>query len=173
MTLPESIDHEASLLAAIRSNADLVIDTSSMDVHTLRDLIRERVAQRREKLSLMFESFGYKRGIPSDADLVFDVRVLPNPFWRDDLREYNGLDQPVIEFLEQQAATDAMFADISGFLEDWLPFYESNDRTYMTVAIGCTGGKHRSVYMASRLANHFRSNGMDVQTRHRDLNLSH
>ena len=170
MTLPESIEHEATLLAGIRSNADLVIDTSSMDVHTLRDLIRERVAQRREKLSLMFESFGYKRGIPSDADLVFDVRVLPNPFWRDDLRDYNGLDQPVIDFLEEQAATSAMFSDISSFLEDWLPFYESNDRTYMTVAIGCTGGKHRSVAISEEVGAHLAGHeGLHVRVTHRDL----
>lgn len=173
MTLPESIDHEGKLLASIRSEADLVIDTSSLDVHTLRNLIRERVAQRREKLSLMFQSFGYKRGIPNDADLVFDVRVLPNPYWRDDLREYNGTELPVIEFLEEQPATAAMFSDVSSFLEDWLPFYESNDRTYMTVAIGCTGGKHRSVYMTNRLAEHFRDSGLDVKVRHRDLNQRH
>lgn len=172
MTLPEAISHEAELLAGIRSEANLVIDTAALDVHTLRDLIRERVADKREKLALMFESFGYKRGVPNDADLVFDVRVLPNPYWRADLRDFNGQQEPIIDFLDAQPESKAMLDDITEFLENWLPFYESNDRTYMTVAVGCTGGKHRSVFTVERLAEHFRVSGLDVKVRHRDLPAS-
>lgn len=171
LSLTESISREGELLANIRANAHLVIDTSSLDVHTLRDLIGERVAGRRERLSLMVQSFGYKRGVPNDADLVFDVRVLPNPYWDETLRPFSGRDSEVVEFLEEQPESRSMFEDISRFLEDWLPYYETNDRTYMTVAIGCTGGRHRSVYMSEKLARHLRESGVDVQIRHRDLVL--
>ncbi|MDF1821656.1 MAG: RNase adapter RapZ [Alcanivoracaceae bacterium] len=171
LSLTEAISREGELLANIRANAHLVIDTSSLDVHTLRDLISERVAGRRDRLSLMVQSFGYKRGVPNDADLVFDVRVLPNPYWDETLRPFSGRDGEVIQFLEGQPESRAMFDDISRFLEDWLPYYETNDRTYMTVAIGCTGGRHRSVFMSEKLAQHLRDAGMDVQIRHRDLVL--
>jgi UPF0042 nucleotide-binding protein len=137
----------------------------------LRDLISERVAGRRERLSLMVQSFGYKRGVPNDADLVFDVRVLPNPYWDETLRPFSGQDEQVIQFLNEQPESGSMFQDIARFLEDWLPYYETNDRTYMTVAIGCTGGRHRSVYMTEKLARHLREAGIDVQIRHRDLVL--
>ncbi|MGB1221072.1 MAG: RNase adapter RapZ [Alcanivoracaceae bacterium] len=171
LSLTEAISREGELLANIRANAHLVIDTSSLDVHTLRDLISERVAGRRDRLSLMVQSFGYKRGVPNDADLVFDVRVLPNPYWDETLRPFSGRDGEAIQFLEGQPESRAMFDDISRFLEDWLPYYETNDRTYMTVAIGCTGGRHRSVFMSEKLAQHLRDAGMDVQIRHRDLVL--
>jgi len=108
-------------------------------------MIRDRVAKRREKLSLLIESFAYKRGVPHDADLVFDVRVLPNPYWHLELRPLTGRDDAVRHYLDQQTESAQMLDDISRFLNDWLPRYEKNDRTYMTVAIGCTGGQHRSV----------------------------
>ena len=171
LSLTEAIFREGELLANIRADAHLVIDTSSLDVHTLRDLISERVAGRRERLSLMVQSFGYKRGVPNDADLVFDVRVLPNPYWDETLRPFSGQDEQVIRFLNEQPESGSMFQDIARFLEDWLPYYETNDRTYMTVAIGCTGGRHRSVYMTEKLARHLREAGIDVQIRHRDLVL--
>ncbi|MFN3713882.1 MAG: RNase adapter RapZ [Alcanivoracaceae bacterium] len=170
LSLVESIDREAEMLSSIRALANLVIDTSHLDVHTLRDMIRDRVAKRREKLSLLIESFAYKRGVPHDADLVFDVRVLPNPYWHLSLRAMNGRDEPVRRYLDQQIESAQMLDDISRFLNDWLPRYEKNDRTYMTVAIGCTGGQHRSVYMVEALVERLGKAGIDVQCRHLELN---
>ena len=170
LSLVEAIEREAEMLGSIRSEADLVIDTSLLDVHTLRDMIRDRVAKRREKLSLLVESFAYKRGVPHDADLVFDVRVLPNPYWHAELRPLTGLDDAVRHYLDQQKESVQMLDDITRFLNDWLPSYERNDRTYMTVAIGCTGGQHRSVYMVEALVARLRHAGMDVQRRHLELN---
>ena len=146
------------------------IDTSNLDVHTLRDMIRDRVVKRREKLSLLIESFAYKRGVPHDADLVFDVRVLPNPYWHMELRPLTGQDEPVRHYLDQQTESAQMLDDISRFLSEWLPRYEKNDRTYMTVAIGCTGGQHRSVYMVEALVQRLGNMGIDVQQRHLELN---
>ena len=170
LSLVEAIDREAEMLSSIRSLADLVIDTSNLDVHTLRDMIRDRVVKRREKLSLLIESFAYKRGVPHDADLVFDVRVLPNPYWHMELRPLTGQDEPVRRYLDQQTESAQMLDDISRFLSDWLPRYEKNDRTYMTVAIGCTGGQHRSVYMVEALVQRLGNMGVDVQQRHLELN---
>ena len=169
LSLIEAIDREASLLAAIRAMADLVIDTTQLDVHTLRDMIRDRVAKRRDQLSVLIASFAYKRGVPHDADLVFDMRVLPNPYWHLELRQLNGKDQAVRDYLDQQPESIRMLDDISRFLIDWLPGYERNDRTYMTIAIGCTGGQHRSVYMVEALRQRLSNTGMTVQWRHLEL----
>ena len=169
MSLSESIEHEAMLLSGIRSRADLVIDTSNLDVHSLRNLIRDRVANKREKLSLLVESFAYKRGVPHDADLVFDVRVLPNPYWHAQLRQLTGRDGQVREFLFQQAETHEMLDEIFNFLMRWLPRFEKNDRSYMTVAIGCTGGQHRSVYVTEELVTRLLVQGIDVQKRHLEI----
>jgi RNase adapter protein RapZ len=170
LSLVEAIDREAEMLSSIRGLADLVIDTSKLDVHTLRDMIRDRVVKRREKLSLLIESFAYKRGVPHDADLVFDVRVLPNPYWHLELRPLTGQDEAVRHYLNQQTESAQMLDDISRFLGDWLPRYEKNDRTYMTVAIGCTGGQHRSVYMVEALVQRLSNMGVEVQQRHLELN---
>ncbi len=169
MSLSESIEHEARLLASIRARADLVIDTSNLDVHTLRNLIRDRVANKRETLSVLVESFAFKRGVPHDADLVFDVRVLPNPYWNPQLRQYNGKDGQVREFLFQQPESHEMLDDIFNFLVRWLPRFEKNDRSYMTIAIGCTGGQHRSVYIAEELSARLLKHGIDVQKRHLEI----
>ena len=169
MSLSESIEYEAQLLASIRARADLVIDTSSLDVHSLRDLIRDRVANKREKLSVLVESFAFKRGVPHDADLVFDVRVLPNPYWNPQLRQLTGKDGEVREYLFQQPESHQMLGDIFDFLVRWLPHFEKNDRTYMTIAIGCTGGQHRSVYIADELASRLLKHGVDVQKRHLEI----
>lgn len=168
-SLSESIEHEAELLSSIRTLAHLVIDTSNLDVHTLRNTVRDRVARRREKLSLLVESFAYKRGVPHDADLVFDVRVLPNPYWHAALRPYDGRDGRVREFLFAQPETHEMLEEIHGFLSRWLPLFEHNDRSYMTVAIGCTGGRHRSVYITEELVARLQKDGVDVQKRHLEL----
>ena len=122
------------------------MDTSTFNVHQLRSLIGERVAERRgSSLSLLFVSFGYKHGIPADADFVFDIRCLPNPHWDPQLRLFKGTDAPVIGFLEQQPGVARMYEDIRSFLERWVPAFEAEDRNYMCVAVGCTGGQHRSV----------------------------
>ena len=169
LSLSESIEKEAELLANIRARAGLVIDTSTLDVHTLRNLIRDRIANKRERLSVLVESFAFKRGVPHDADLVFDVRVLPNPYWHAHLRQYTGRDGQVREFLFQQAESHEMLDDIYGFLMRWLPRYEQNDRSYMTVAIGCTGGQHRSVYVTEELVARLLKAGIDVQKRHLEI----
>lgn len=168
--LREAIALERKLLEPITTAADWVIDTSTMSVHALRELIRERIERRREgQLSLMFESFGYKHGIPGDADFVFDVRSLPNPHWEAALRKLNGRDPAVIEYLAGFASVRAMIADLIAFLEKRLSEFSQANRSYLTIAIGCTGGQHRSVYIAEQLAEHFRKSQAQVLTRHDSL----
>lgn len=168
-TLADAIDYEARLLADIRMRADLVIDTSTLDIHSLRNMIRQRVARREVRLSLLIQSFGYKNGLPYDADLVFDVRALPNPHWHNDLRSLTGRDEQVGEFLRAHPESEAMLDDIFSFLNRWLPAYAANDRSYVTVAIGCTGGRHRSVYITEQLAHRLRNQGIPLHVRHREL----
>jgi len=168
-SLHDAIQKERTLLGAFSENADLHIDTSDTNVHQLRDLIRERVAARPASMSLLFESFGYKNGIPVAADFVFDVRCIPNPYWEPGLRTLTGLDMEVIHFLKQQPLADKMYAQIKLFLETWIPAFEEDNRSYMTVAIGCTGGQHRSVYLVNRLGDHFRMSATDVLVKHREL----
>jgi UPF0042 nucleotide-binding protein len=168
--LREAIALERKLLEPITTAADWVIDTSSMGVHALRELIRERIESRREgQLSLMFESFGYKHGIPGDADFVFDVRSLPNPHWETALRKLNGRDRAVIEYLAGFASVRSMIADLTAFLEKRVSEFSQANRSYLTIAIGCTGGQHRSVYIAEQLAEHFRKSHPQVLTRHDSL----
>jgi UPF0042 nucleotide-binding protein len=120
-------------------------------------------------LSLLFESFGYKHGIPVDADFVFDARCLPNPHWQPELRRLTGCDQPVIDFLESEEPVSAMFTSLCEFFEQWIPAFEADNRSYLTIAVGCTGGQHRSVYLTERLASHFSRRYPSVATRHREL----
>jgi UPF0042 nucleotide-binding protein len=168
--LREAIASERRLLEPIITAADWVIDTSNMGVHALRELIRERIDRRREgRLSLMFESFGYKHGIPGDADFVFDVRSLPNPYWEDALRNLTGRDAAVIEYLAGFAGVRSMIADLTAFLEKRVSEFSQANRSYLTIAIGCTGGQHRSVYIAEQLAHHFRKAHPQVLTRHDSL----
>jgi UPF0042 nucleotide-binding protein len=170
ISLREAIAYERRLLEPITIAADLVIDTSNMGVHALRERIRDRMDQRREgHLSVMFESFGYKHGIPGDADFVFDVRSLPNPHWEHALRNLTGRDAAVIEYLEGFAAVRQMIEHISEFLERRIGEFAQANRSYLTVAIGCTGGQHRSVYIAEALAGHFRKSYPQVLTRHDSL----
>ena len=148
----------------------MILDTSNLGVHALREMIRERVDRRRDgRLSLMFESFGYKHGIPGDADFVFDVRSLPNPYWEQALRHLNGRDAAVIEFLAGHASVRGMIADLIAFLEQRLGEFARANRSYLTIAVGCTGGQHRSVYIAEQLAAHFRKEYPQVLTRHDSL----
>ncbi len=167
VSLREAIASERKLLEPITTAVDWVIDTSHMGVHALRELIRERIDRRCEgRLSLMFESFGYKHGIPGDADFVFDVRSLPNPFWEHALRDLTGRDAEVAEFLSSHAAVRGMIADLIGFLERRVQEFSLANRSYLTIAVGCTGGQHRSVYIAEQLAEHFRGTHPQVLTRH-------
>lgn len=174
MSLAEAVASERTLLHALVDAADLVIDTSAMSVHELRELVRQRVQSGRDgRLAILFESFGFKSGIPGDADFVFDARTLPNPYWERDLKPLTGLDPPVQRFLEASPAVQQMIDDIAGFLERRIPAYERNNRGYLTVAIGCTGGQHRSVYLAERLAAHFSARRPRVLARHNSLPKSH
>ncbi len=169
--LLEAINREGELLSHIAEMADLTVDTTHLSMHQLRSMVKNRVIQKQgNEMSLLFESFGFKHGIPKDSDLVFDVRCLPNPYWDPQLRQYCGQDTPIIEFLENETSVNEMFEDISRFLKKWLPQFQDNNRTYMTVSIGCTGGQHRSVYMAERLFRYHRDNLSNVQLRHRELN---
>ncbi|HWQ94120.1 MAG TPA: RNase adapter RapZ, partial [Gammaproteobacteria bacterium] len=170
LPLAEALTQERKLLEPMLAHADLYIETSQMHLHQLREIVRERVeAQTSSHMSLLFESFGYKRGIPADADFVFDVRCLPNPHWESQLRPLTGLDPEVARFLEGQPAVLQMFEHIRDFLEAWIPRFEADNRSYMTVALGCTGGQHRSVYLVQLLAGHFRAVRENVIVRHREL----
>jgi len=170
VSLAEAIGRERTLLGPMRRHADICIDTSRMHLHQLREMIRQRVDRRPLKtLSLLFESFGYKHGVPADADMVFDARCLPNPHWVPRLRPLTGRDADVREFLEAQPAVGEMLGDVRTFLEKWIPRFEAENRAYLTVAMGCTGGQHRSVYLVERLAEHFRQARRGVLVRHREL----
>ncbi len=168
LTLPECVQRERELLAEI---ADIGhhIDTSEIGASALRAWVKDFIQLDRARLTLLFQSFGFKNGLPLDADLVFDVRCLPNPHYDPALRPLSGLDQPVVEFIEQQDNAQKMFNDIRTFVQDWLPCFVEDNRSYLTVAIGCTGGQHRSVYFAERLARHFRQAAQQVLVRHREL----
>jgi RNase adapter protein RapZ len=168
--LLQAIEAEREVLEAIADLADLTLDTTTLRGYQLTDLIATRViGSARSGLSLLFRSFGYKFGVPVDADLVFDIRCLPNPYWVQELRPLTGLDQAVEGFLDSDPAVREMFDDLCVFLERWLPRFEDDHRVYMTVAIGCTGGQHRSVYMVEKLGAHFRSRFPSVLVRHREL----
>lgn len=170
MPLAEALAAERALLAPIAERAARTIDTRSMSLHDLRDLITKTVlAQPASGMAVLFESFGFKNGIPLDADLVFDLRSLPNPHWFPELRHLTGRDAPVAEFLAASAEMDEMLADIGSFLARWLPRYAASNRSYTTVAIGCTGGRHRSVYAAERLLERFAPQFPGARLRHREL----
>jgi UPF0042 nucleotide-binding protein len=168
--LRAAITKERDMLADVLNAADLVIDTSRSSIYELADVVRGRVDRRKSKtLSIMIESFGFKYGIPADADFVFDLRSLPNPYWTLELRGLDGRDEEVIHFLDDQPEFGRMFRDILAFLKRWIPRYESVNRGYLTVACGCTGGQHRSVYMADKLAAALRDVHDQVLTRHNAL----
>jgi len=169
-SLIEAIRVEKSLLEPLAFASSLRIDTSHTTPHELRHQVNEFVrGQNHAGLTILFESFGFKHGTPLDADYVFDLRCLPNPYWQTDLRRYTGLDAPVVQFMEQYDEVERMFVDLIAFLDTWLPRFAREDRSYMTIAVGCTGGQHRSVYFVQRLARHFADNGYLTQVRHREL----
>lgn len=166
----EAIIQERDLLEPISNHADLLIDTSQTNVHQLRDIVSSRVTQYDQGgLSLQFQSFGFKHGVPIDVDFMFDIRCLPNPHWQSELRTLTGRDQPVINFLEQFKEVSEMRMDICQFIEKWLSCFEADNRSYLTIAIGCTGGQHRSVYMVDRLTEYFSQLRDKVVSRHREM----
>ena len=171
LPLSEAIKCERVFLEPIASCADLTLDTSHTSVHELRELIRERVQSTHagNTMSILLESFGFKHGIPIDANFVFDVRCVTNPHWIPELRRITGKEQAVIDYLEQHEDVTCMYEDLKAFIEKWLPSFEQENRSYMTIAIGCTGGYHRSVYFAERLARDLRDKGKSVLVRHREL----
>ena len=167
-TLAESIAHERNLLIGIAELGHHV-DTSNLSANTLRNYIREIIAQPNQGVVLLFTSFGFKNGIPLDADFVFDVRSLPNPHYDPVLKPLTGKDSPVAEFLENTPAAIEMLADIQHYINKWLPSFDQDNRSYLTVAIGCTGGQHRSVYFVEQLSKHFKQHQQKVIVRHREL----
>lgn len=170
LPLAEAIEVERNLLSAVSSEADLFIDTTYTNVHQLRELIREQVIKNKDaKLTLLFQSFGFKHGAPTDSDFVFDVRCLPNPHWEPKLRPLTGLDNDVIEFLQSQDEVQEMLDHIEGFMQYWLPKFKQQNRCYLTISIGCTGGQHRSVFIAQQLYDNFKDANDNVIIRHREM----
>ena len=170
LSLAEAILAERSVLSPLYDLADLVIDTSRTNVHQLRRIISERVAERQaDSLALNFTSFGFKHGLPHDADYVFDIRFLPNPYWENELRDYNGMDKPVIDFLESSPEVQEFYTSLVTFLEPCLARQKEQNRSFITVALGCTGGRHRSVFLCEKLAGHFRDHYRQVSVRHTEL----
>ena len=170
--LREAIDKESELLEPISVLANLTIDTSNMSLQALRQTVKERMLDdQTNAMALLFQSFGFKNGVPVDADIVYDVRCLPNPFWDNSLRALTGLDDAVKKFLGDESEVSEMLEDIGNYLEKWLPKFEANNRSYITVAVGCTGGQHRSVYLCERLAESFVGKISNVQVRHRELSV--
>ena len=165
--LRQAIDMEAQVLGTIADLADLTIDTTQLSSQQLKAQFVDRVLDHdSSNINLLVRSFGFKYGVPVDADFVFDLRCLPNPHWNPELRTLSGLDQPVMDYLQEQPMVNEMFEDISSILNRWVPWFEDNARVYMTVAIGCTGGQHRSVYMAQRLAEYLSREYSNVLVRH-------
>jgi len=170
VSLPEAIDLEAEILSPILNISDRNIDTSGLSLHQLRDLIKNIIVPNNpEHMAILFESFGFKERLPDASDFIFDVRCLPNPYWKQELRSLTGFDERVIEFLESQVDVAAMLSDIIGFLTRWIPKFQANNRSYLTISIGCTGGQHRSVYIANRLREHFAKEQSLVQVVHKEI----
>lgn len=173
-SLEQAIEKERCILSPLKEHADLIIDSSNQSLHDLSETVRMRVEGRERKdLVMVFQSFGFKYGLPSDADYVFDVRFLPNPHWEPALRPMTGLDTPIKSFLESHQDVLDLKQQIQKFIENWLPLLEKNNRSYLTVAIGCTGGKHRSVYLTQQIGEYFAQMGHQVQIRHATLEKKH
>lgn len=171
VSLQEAIKLEGKLLEPLSQQMDHYIDTSNLNIYELSDQVRQiLLGSVNKELVINFESFGFKHGMPTEADFMFDVRFLPNPHWELELRPLTGLDEPVAEFLNRQPLVNKFIWQIENLLETWLPHLERNNRSYLTIAIGCTGGQHRSVYVAEQLAKRFSNGKHKVNARHRELN---
>ncbi|MEJ6655475.1 MAG: RNase adapter RapZ, partial [Pseudomonas sp.] len=170
LSMGEAIAAELTLLEPIIDLASLKIDTSHLTLYQLRDLLKQRLlSTQNNSPSILIQSFGFKRGVPVDADLVFDVRCLPNPYWKPDLRPFSGKDQQIRDYLDAEPDVQDMYQDIHHFLQKWLPRYAAGERSYMSIGIGCTGGHHRSVYIAERLVRELGADSPNLLIRHRDL----
>ena len=170
LPLADAIQQEKKMLEDIHANSDLSIDSSNLSVHELRQMIIDQLlSQSTSEMGILIQSFGFKNGVPADTDFVFDVRCLPNPHWEKNLRPLSGCDQAVVKYLETYEDVEKMFVSISSFLTQWIPRFEKENRSYMTISIGCTGGKHRSVYLAERLAAEFKKDRSNLSIRHRDM----
>ncbi|MCG8379770.1 MAG: RNase adapter RapZ [Proteobacteria bacterium] len=170
VSLSDAIQRERDAIGMLSEVANLRIDTSHMQLHELRNIIRKRIARKeKDRLSLQIMSFGYKNGIPKDSDFVFDLRCLPNPYWKKTLRRYSGKDKPVIDFLSKQESVKKMLEDLKKFFDYWIPQFEADNRSYLSIAFGCTGGHHRSVFIAEQLAKEFEKSGKQIILRHRDV----
>ncbi|WP_118775176.1 RNase adapter RapZ [Haemophilus haemolyticus] len=170
LSLEAAIDEEYRYLEPLIQHANFIIDTTHISTHTLAERLREFLRGNSDKeLKIVVESFGFKYGIPLDADYVFDVRFLPNPHWDPTLRPMTGLDAPVAEFLNSHTQVNEFIYLTRNYIDTWLPMLEKNNRSYLTIAIGCTGGKHRSVYIAQQLGEYFQAKGKIVQIQHKSL----
>jgi len=170
LPLADAIQQEKKLLEDIHANADLAIDSTDLNVHELRQMIIDRLlSQSASDMGILIQSFGFKNGVPADTDFVFDVRCLPNPHWEINLKPLTGRDRAVVKYLENYPEVEAMFVSIYQFLEEWTPRFEKENRSYMTISIGCTGGQHRSVYLAERIVDEFARQRGNVSIRHRDM----
>ena len=170
LPLVEVIQLERALLNNIYAKADLIIDTTTFNVHELRQTIITRLLPTTgTKLAILIQSFGYKHGLPADSDFIFDVRCLPNPHWEDNLKLLTGKDDSVIKYLQGFDEVVSMFDSISGFLKTWIPCFEKENRSYMTISIGCTGGRHRSVYLVEKIGLELQQIPYNASVHHRDL----
>ncbi len=168
--MSEAISRERALLAPLREDADVVIDTTHTHLYQLRDLVRQRLSESApDSFSVLLQSFGYKHGVPQDADMVFDARCLPNPYWNKALRSLTGRDEEVVRYLDEQPEAVKMLESLKSFLDQWIPAFERDNRAYLNVAIGCTGGQHRSVYLVEKMAEHLGGTRESVIVRHREL----
>ncbi len=168
--LATAIDTEARLLERVKSAADQVIDTTSLNLHELRGIVRHHVdGEIENNLLVVLQSFGFKHGNPVSTDFMFDVRCLPNPYWQPEIRHHTGKDQPIIDFLSAEPDVNDMYEHIYQFLSHWIPLFNAENRAYLTISIGCTGGRHRSVYLTERLAEAIRASHDHVSLRHREL----
>jgi UPF0042 nucleotide-binding protein len=168
-SLPQAIAKESELLSGLQAGADWVIDTSDTNIHQLRRQVWKCAGSSNDTMTIVLESFAFKRGVPQDVDFIFDARILPNPYWVEELRELNGIDDAVSQWLEQDKAVTGMQTDILTFLRNWLPEFQRSQRSYVTVGIGCTGGRHRSVYLVDRLAQGLAKDYKNVLIHHREL----
>ena len=170
LPLVDAIHREKDLLENIYANADLSIDSSNLNVHELRQTIISRLLpDSMSEMGILFQSFGFKHGVPADTDFVFDVRCLPNPHWEQHLKPLTGRDQEVVEYLEHYPQVGEMFSSIFDFLQNWIPRFEQENRSYMTISIGCTGGRHRSVYLIDKIAAEMQRERSHISIRHRDI----
>jgi len=169
ISLPQAIAKESDLLSSLQSRADWVIDTSDTNIHQLRRQVWKCAGSDDDTMTIVLESFAFKRGVPQDVDFIFDARILPNPYWVEDLRELSGRDDAVGQWLEQDRAVTGMQSDILTFLRTWLPEFQHSQRSYVTVGIGCTGGRHRSVYLVDRLARGLETDYKNVLIHHREM----